>query len=99
MGLSLKDFKAAVEVAGFVSISVGYTGMPAYKHPVISGRRAHAFKCADNAGHSGRYEDGTCPVAERVIPRIILGYLVETQEAARREAEVLHSLIARLEKG
>jgi perosamine synthetase len=99
VGLKLKDFKAAVEAAEFTSISVGYTGMPAYKHPVISGRRAHAFKCADNAGHSARYEDGTCPVAERVVPRIILGYLVETEEAARREADRLHSLISRLKKG
>lgn len=97
LGLSLDEFKRAVEQAGFSSISIGYTNMPAYKHPLIAQRRAHAFRCPDNDGHSGRYEDGVCPVAEKVIPRLILGYVTEPEEAAKKEAEKLHRLIQQLQ--
>lgn len=96
-GLSLDEFKKAIEEAKFSSISVGYTCMPAYKHPLIANRSAHAFSCPENSGNSGKYDDGTCPVAERVIPRLILGYVVETEETAKREAEKLNSVIRRLQ--
>ena len=86
-------FKKAIAGEGFNSISIGYTGKPAYKHPLIENRAAHAFHCPENRGHSGRYDDGTCPVAERVIPRLILGYVVEPEETAKREAELLHKVI------
>lgn len=99
LGLSLEEFKATVKAEAFASVSVGYTGMPAYGHPVISERHAHAFRCPENRGHSGRYEDGTCPAAERAVPRIILAYLVGPEETAKRDADRLHSLIARFEKG
>jgi perosamine synthetase len=98
-GLSLDDFKAAVKASGFALVSIGYTELPAYKHPVIRERRAHAFHCPENRGHSGRYEDGVCPAAERAVPRLILAYLVGPEDAARRDAEQLHALIERLEKG
>jgi dTDP-4-amino-4,6-dideoxygalactose transaminase len=98
MGLALEDFREAVKAAGLNSISVGYTGMAAYAHPVIKEKRAHAFRCPENAGHSGRYEPGTCPVAEHVVPRLILGYVIEPEEDARREADKLHALIRRLER-
>ena len=98
-GPSLDEFKAAVKEAAFTAVSVGYTGMPAYKHPVISQRRARAFRAAENNGHAGRYEDGTCPAAERAVPRIILAYLVGPEETARREADRLHSLVVRLGRG
>jgi dTDP-4-amino-4,6-dideoxygalactose transaminase len=98
-GLDLEDFKAAMKAASMTSVSVGYTGMPAYKHPVVSRRRAHAFHCPENQGHSGRYEDGVCPAAERSVPRIILAFLVGPEEAARRDADRLNALIARLERG
>jgi len=99
MGLRLEDFREAVKAGGFASISVGYTGMAAYSHPVISERRAHAFRCRENVGHSPRCEPGTCPVAEHVVPRLILGYVIEPDEAARREADKLQALIRRLERG
>ncbi len=98
-GPGLDEFKAAVKAAGRTSVSVGYTGMPAYKHPVIRERRAHAFHCPENKGHFGRYEDGTCPAAERAVPRLILAYLVGSEETAKRDADCLHSLITRLGKG
>lgn len=96
-GLSLDEFKSAVEAEGFCSLSVGYTTMAAYKHPVINELRAHAFHCPENKGHSGTYADGTCPVAERVVPRLILGYVVEPAETAKQEADRLHALVRRLE--
>lgn len=99
LGLSLERFREAIRAEGFASISVGYTGMAAYDHPVIKERRAHAFHCAGNAGHSARYDPGTCPVAERVVPRLILGYVIEPEEVARCEADKLHALIRRLERG
>ena len=98
-GPSLDEFKAAAKAAAFTWLSIGYTGMPAYKHPVISGRRAHAYHAPENRGHSARYDDGTCPAAEWAVPRIILAYLVGPEETARREAERLHSLVGQLGKG
>jgi perosamine synthetase len=98
-GLSLDTFKAEVKSTGLAAVSVGYTGMPAYKHPVIAERRAHAFRCAENAGHSGRYEDGACPAAERAVPRLILAFLVGPEDAARRDADRLQALIRRLGRG
>jgi len=89
----LAEFRKVIESAGFDSVSVGYTGKPAYKHPVIEERRAHAFHCPENAGHSGRYDEGTCPVAERIIPRLLLAYVVESEESAKREAEKLNAVI------
>lgn len=98
-GLGLEEFKAAVKAEGFGAVSVGYTGMAAYKHPVIAERRAHAFRCAENVGHSGRYDEGTCPTAERVVPRLVLAFLVGPDDAAKRDADKLHALISRLGKG
>ncbi|MBP6963624.1 MAG: DegT/DnrJ/EryC1/StrS family aminotransferase [Armatimonadetes bacterium] len=89
----LAEFRKVIESAGFDSVSVGYTGKPAYKHPVIEERRAHAFHCPENAGHSGRYDEGTCPFAERIIPRLLLAYVVESEESAKREAEKLNAVI------
>jgi dTDP-4-amino-4,6-dideoxygalactose transaminase len=96
---TLDAFRAAVKAAGLTSVSVGYTGMPAYKHPVIGERRAHAFRTPENNGHSARYEDGTCPAAERAVPRLILAYLVGAEETAKTEADRLHSLVTRLGRG
>ncbi|OGD19881.1 MAG: hypothetical protein A2W03_08335 [Candidatus Aminicenantes bacterium RBG_16_63_16] len=98
-GPGLDEFKAAVKAAAFSSVSIGYTGMPAYKHPVIRERRAQAFRASENRGHSARYEDRTCPAAESAVPRIILAYLVGSEETAKRDAERLHTLVAQFGKG
>jgi len=95
-GLSLAEFKQAIEAAKLKSISVGYTGKPAYKHGLIADHLAHAFHCPENDGSSARYDDGLCPVAEHVIPRIVIGYLVESEEQAKREAEKLHQVVTQL---
>lgn len=96
-GLGLDEFRKAVEGAGLSSVSVGYTNLPAYQHPLIAERRAHAFSCPENVGHSGRYDIGTCPVAEASVPRLILGYVVEDEETAKVESEKLHALIRTLD--
>lgn len=96
-GLSFDEFKKAIADAEFGSVSVGYTSLPAYKHPLIVNRRAHAFDCPENRGHSGKYDTGTCPVAEHVVPRLILGYVVAPEEAAKREAQMLHDVLRKLQ--
>ncbi len=96
-GPGFDEFKQKVESAGFAALSIGYTGMPAYRHPVIAERRAHAFHCAENRGLISIYEPGTCPTAEKVVPRLLLGYVSVPEETAEREAELLHRLIRELE--
>lgn len=96
-GLSLNEFRRIIQSSPLKSISVGYTGMAAYQHPVIQDRTAHAFHCEANRRSHAHYPRGLCPVAEHVIPRLVLGYLVEPQDTARREADILHTLLRRLE--
>ena len=98
-GLSLDAFTAAVESADLSSITVGYTRMPAYRHPVFTNRLAHAFHTEANRACVQAYEDGRCPVAERIIPRFIVAYVMEPEETAKREAEGLNRVIRQLDKG
>jgi len=92
-GPDFEEFKKEIEKAQFSSISIGYTQMPAYKHPLIKNRAAAAFSDERNKHCRQNYEDGCCPVAERVIPRLILGYVIEPEETARQEAQKLHNVI------
>ncbi|MDD3925229.1 MAG: DegT/DnrJ/EryC1/StrS family aminotransferase [bacterium] len=94
-GIDLSRFKEAVERAGITSITIGYTNMPAYKHPLIENRLAHAFHCSVG-GRDYSYEN-SCPVAERVIPRIVMAYVLGPEEGAKREADKLSSVIRELE--
>ena len=96
-GPGFDEFKRSVEAAGFGTLSIGYTGMAAYQHPVIAERRAHAFHCTENRGMVPSYAPGTCPTAEKVVPRLLLGYVIVPEETAEREAEKLHRLIRELE--
>jgi perosamine synthetase len=98
-GITLDEFKAAIRDSGLLSVTVGYTQMPAYKHPVIRKKLAHAFHCAENRHDDDRYPDGLCPVAERVIPRTVVGYVLGSEDMARQEAEKLHEVIVRLDSG
>ncbi len=97
-GIGLDDFKNAVEKANISSISIGYTRIPAYQHPLIKNRAAHAFDCSSYKGDRDHYPAGLCPIAERIIPRIVLAYVIEPEETAKREAEKLHQVIEQLEK-
>jgi dTDP-4-amino-4,6-dideoxygalactose transaminase len=96
-GISFDDFKNAVKQAGIGSITVGYTKMPAYRHPLFINHLAHAFHCNDNKSSTDRYPDGLCPAAENVIPRIVMAYPMESEETAKKEAEKLARVIRILE--
>jgi dTDP-4-amino-4,6-dideoxygalactose transaminase len=94
-GITLAQFKKAVEEAS-VPVNVGYTGMPSYKHPVVREKLAHAFHCKDHPGIE--YPDGLCPVAERIIPRTVLGGTLGSEENAKEQAGKLHALVEKLGK-
>ena len=96
-GITLDRFKAAIGESGLSSITVGYTQIPAYKHAVIKNQLAHAFHCAENKCDHERYPDGLCPVAERVIPRIVMAYVLGSESMAKEEAERLHNVVVRLD--
>lgn len=92
-GIGLDQFKKTIEQANFSSISVGYTGMPSYQHPVIKDRLAHAFYCQHYKGDRDHYPPGLCPIAEKTIPRMLLCYTEIPEETAKQDAEKLHQLI------
>jgi len=73
-----------------------YTGLPAYHHPVIAQRLAHALDCPCYTGAQNRYPDGLCPVAEDLAPRILLAGTWVTLDHARATAEKLQRVIRRL---
>lgn len=95
-GPALDEFTHAIEQADAPTLSVGYTGMAAYQQPLIRERRAPAFTDARNKDCVMRYEDGTCPVAEKTVPRIILGYTIAPEEIIRQDAATLHDIIRTL---
>lgn len=94
-GISLPEFREALKNAQLSTISLGYTQMPAYKHPLIAERLAHAFRCK-NYPEKIDYPDGLCPVAERIIPRMVLGYVEASEEEVKEDAEKLYQLIKRI---
>jgi len=73
-GLKLDDFKRVAAEVGLTA-NVGYTQLPAYKHPLIAQRLGYGngcpLDCPIYKGPHNRYPDGLCPVAEKMIPRII----------------------------
>lgn len=95
-GISLDQFKKIIKQANFSSISLGYTGMPSYQHPVIKDRLAHAFYCQSYKGDRDHYPPGLCPIAERIIPRMLLCYTEIPEETAKQDTEKLHKLINNL---
>lgn len=84
-GISRERFKEAMEKHGIAgTFFVGYTGMPAYKHPV--------FKMFPE----GKYPDGLCPNAEWMIPRVIFGVPMIPIERAQQCVEGWRNLILEL---
>jgi len=94
-GISLARFRDAIDKA-CPFVSVGYTQMPAYRHPVIKERLAHIFHCGKI---KATYPDGLCPTAEWVIPRMVLIYTLKTEEEAKNEALKLRQFIEDLDCG
>lgn len=94
---ALTDFKRIMDEVEVPLVSVGYTGMPAYDHPVISERRAHAFHCSENAWAKDIYCKGLCPVAEHIVPRIVLGCTTGSSEVTAVAADRLREVVRRIE--
>lgn len=90
-GIRKEDF---VRVLGETKCgaSVGYTNMPAYRHPVIADRLAHAFHCSDYRGKVD-YPDGLCPVAEDLVPRTVLVYTYAPEDSLKATAEALRKTV------
>ena len=70
--------------------------MAAYQHPLIKYRRAAAFADSRNRACRMAYDDGECPVAERIVPRIILGFTIAPDDVVRCDADKLHEVVRRL---
>jgi len=83
-GISRKRFRGALRKHG-APFSVGYTNRAAYQHPVF----VQVFP-------RGAYPKGLCPNAERVVPRMVLGYTMVPLEKARRAAEALRAAVEEL---
>ena len=95
-GPTLDEFKGEIEKANAPTLSVGYTGMAAYQHPLIKERRAPAFTDTRNAGCRMDYDDGHCPVAETTVRRILVGYTIAPEDVVKQDAQVLQRIIEKL---
>jgi hypothetical protein len=78
------------------NVSIGYTGKPAYKHPVIVNRLAHALNCPAYKGDRDQYSDGLCPIAEDIIPRSVNAYTFGPKDVHKANAEKLALAIRQL---
>lgn len=94
-GISMSDLKSALSKEQ-CNVSIGYTNIPAYKHPVITSRAAHAFNCPVYSGDGNKYPDGLCPVAEEIIPRTVNVYTFGKEGAHRSNAERFARAVRRL---
>ena len=96
LGLTQEDFERACEDVG-LRLRTGYTGLTSYQHPLIKERRGYGQGFPlDNplyGGHHNQYPDGLCPVAERMIPRIITLMTFRDEDACKRDAELLRKAI------
>lgn len=95
-GPTLEEFKKELGGANALTLSIGYTDMAAYQHPLIKEQSAAAFADERNKNCQMNYEDGHCPVAEKTVPRIVLGYTIAPNEVVKQDAEKLRQVIQKL---
>lgn len=97
-GIPRDAFAQALRDEG-CTVGLGYTGMPAYRHPLIAERlgygRGCPLDCPLYEGDRNRYPDGLCPVAEALIPNILMGYPFQADDAIAADAERLHRVVER----
>jgi dTDP-4-amino-4,6-dideoxygalactose transaminase len=97
-GVPREDFGAALHEEG-AGVGLGYTNMPAYRHPLIEERhgfgRGCPLGCPLYEGDGNVYPDGLCPEAEALFPKIMLGYPFQPYEGAARQAEGLRRAVER----
>jgi len=94
-GISMSDLKSVLSEEQ-CNVSIGYTNIPAYKHPVFTSRAAHAFNCPVYSGDGNKYPDGLCPVAEEIIPRTVNVYTFGKEDVHRANAERFARAVRRL---
>lgn len=73
-GVDYEEFKRAHAEAG-LGFNFGYIGKPAYLHPTISEPVGYGKGCPRTCPFADRnpvYEEGLCPTAEDMMPRLIL---------------------------
>jgi dTDP-4-amino-4,6-dideoxygalactose transaminase len=98
-GVSMDDFKQVLQEEG-CTLNIGYTGTPSYKHPLLQNRMGYGrgcpLDCPLYTGTQNQYPDGLCPVAEEVIPRVVLAYTFSTKDYHEKNAEALHRVMEKL---
>jgi len=98
-GISMEEFMKVLGEEGG-SLYIGYTGMPAYKHPLIAQRMGYGrgcpLDCPHHKGTGNQYPDDLCPVAEDIFHRMLLVYTFSDREYHLRNAECLNKAIKRL---
>jgi dTDP-4-amino-4,6-dideoxygalactose transaminase len=99
-GIDLGVFKAAMVQAGKGAFSTGFTQRPAYlyslfRNPEKFGKKGWPF------GYKGtiRNQEGLCPVAEDVIPRLVSTNNMNSVAECRQKASLLKKTIALAESG
>ena len=97
VGIDYDEFKAACQEAE-VSVNFGYIGKPAYLHDTLREPIAYGKGCPVYCPHAARkvvYEEGLCPVAEDIMPRLMLVYTGGDKDAIAAGAEKLHAAASR----
>lgn len=98
-GISLDMLKAALQEHG-CGVGIGYTNIPAYKHPVIANRlgftKGCPLDCPLYTGTGNQYPDGLCPVAEEIIPRMLIVGTFGDEAGHQQNAEKLREVIESL---
>ncbi|RJS85020.1 DegT/DnrJ/EryC1/StrS family aminotransferase [Candidatus Bathyarchaeota archaeon] len=91
-------FKRVMKEEG-CKASYGYTQRPATLIPLITEIRAYGKGCPIKCPHykgKAKYGEGVVPVAERILPRIVLLEMAWLdQEEARRNADALERVISK----
>lgn len=98
-GISMTDFKKVLAEEN-CSLGIGYTGRPAYKHPLINQRMGYGRGCPLDCplykGKLNQYPEGLCPVTEDAFTRMLLVYTFSPKESNVQNAERLGKVVQRL---
>lgn len=97
-GVDYDEFKKVCKEEG-VSMGFGYIGVPAYLHDVIREPMAYGRGCPTACPlHVGRvnYSRGLCPVAEDIMPRLMLRGTTGPRDQHEQNAEKLKKAIDRM---
>jgi dTDP-4-amino-4,6-dideoxygalactose transaminase len=94
-GIEREQFKAALVQKG-VRLNVGYIQKAPYLHDTYTEPLLYGLNCPLQCPYQQRpivYGPGLCPVAEELMPRLLLSGTVGTREAHQLAAEKLREVI------